>query len=194
MLGVTGQRAVLAERAWPGIGLARSAALVVGGALITALCSQIVIPVQPVPITGQTFAVLLVGALLGSRRGVASMLTYVAMGAVGLPVFAEGAAGLSRLAGPTGGYLAGFVVAAAVVGFLSRRGWDRRVGTTALAMALGTLVIYIFGIAWLSRFVGWGQVLVTGVIPFLVGDALKLALAALSLPWAWRLVGDRDQH
>jgi len=194
MLEVTGRRAVLAERAWPGVGLARSAALVVGGALITALCSQIEIPLQPVPITGQTFAVLIVGALLGSRRGVASMLTYVLMGAVGLPVFAGGAAGLSRLAGPTGGYLAGFVVAAAVVGFLSRRGWDRRLGTTALAMALGTLVIYIFGTAWLSRFVGWGQVLVTGVIPFLVGDALKLALAALSLPWAWRLVGDRDQH
>lgn len=193
MLEVTSRKAVLAERAWPGVGLARSAALIVGGAFFTALCSQIVIPLQPVPITGQTFGVLLVGALLGSRRGLASMLTYVGMGAVGLPVFAGGAAGLSRLAGPTAGYLVGFVVAAAMVGLLSRRGWDRRVASTALAMALGTLVIYAFGVAWLSRFVGWDKVMAIGVMPFLLGDAMKLALAALSLPWAWRLVGESDR-
>jgi biotin transport system substrate-specific component len=190
MIDAAGRRLVLAERAWPGAGLARDIPLIIGGALLTALCSQIEIPLQPVPITGQTFGVLLVGALLGSRRGAASMLTYVGMGAVGLPVFAGGAAGLSRLAGPTAGYLAGFMVAAALVGFLSRHGWDRRVATTVLAMALGTLTIYIFGVAWLSRFVGWSQVLATGVAPFLVGDALKLALAAVALPWIWRLVGE----
>ncbi len=192
MIHVTGRRLVLAERAWPGVGLARDVVLIIGGALLTALCSQIQIPLQPVPITGQTFGVLLVGALLGTRRGAVSMLTYVGMGAVGLPVFAGGAAGMSRLAGPTAGYLVGFAVAAAVVGFLSRHGWDRRVATTAAAMALGTLTIYVFGVAWLSSFVEWSQVLATGVAPFLIGDAFKLVLAAVALPWAWKLVGEGD--
>lgn len=190
MIEVSGRRVVLAERAWPGTGIARDLALIIGGALLTALCSQIEVPLQPVPITGQTFGVLLVGALLGSRRGAASMLTFVGMGAFGLPVFAGGAAGLSRLAGPTAGYLVGFVIAAGVVGFLSRHGWDRRVATTALAMGLGTVVIYIFGVTWLSRFVAWGQVLATGVAPFLIGDAVKLVLAAVALPWAWKLIGE----
>jgi biotin transport system substrate-specific component len=190
MIGVTDRRLVLAERAWPGVGLARDVALIIAGSLLTALCSQIQIPLQPVPITGQTFGVLLVGALLGSRRGAASMLTFIGMGAFGLPVFAGGAAGLARLTGPTAGYLVGFAVAAAVVGFLSRHGWDRRVATTVVAMVLGTLTIYIFGVAWLSRFVGWSQVLATGVAPFLIGDTFKLALAAVALPWTWKLVGE----
>jgi biotin transport system substrate-specific component len=168
--------------------------LIIVGALLTALCSQIEIPLQPVPITGQTFGVLLVGALLGTRRGGISMLAYVGMGAVGLPVFAGGAAGVSRLAGPTGGYLAGFAVAAAVVGFLSRYGWDRHVVTTGLAMGLGTLTIYLFGVVWLSRFVGWSRVLPTGVAPFLIGDAVKLVLAAVALPWAWKFIGEDDEH
>jgi biotin transport system substrate-specific component len=193
MSDVTGRRIVLTDRAWPGTGLARDIVLIVGGALLTALCSQIVIPLQPVPITGQTFGVLLVGALLGTRRGAASMLTFIGMGAIGLPVFAGGAAGLSRLAGPTAGYLVGFVVAAGVVGLLSRLGWDRHVGSTALTMALGTFVIYAFGVIWLSRFVGWSQVMAAGVAPFLIGDALKLGLAAVALPWAWRLVGEPDR-
>lgn len=193
MIETSGRRVVLAERAWPKESLARDAVLIVGGALLTALCSQIQIPLQPVPITGQTFGVLLVGALLGSRRGMASMLTYIGMGAAGLPVFAGGAAGLSRLAGPTAGYLVGFALAAAVVGSLSRRGWDRRVVSTALAMALGTLVVYGFGVTWLSRFVGWGQVLAVGVLPFLIGDALKLTLAAIVLPWAWRWIGEAPE-
>ena len=193
MIEVTGTRAVLAERVWPGAGLAKSAILIVGGALLTGLCSRIEIPLLPVPITGQTFGVLLVGALLGSRRGPASMLTYIGMGAFGLPVFAGGASGLARLAGPTAGYLVGFVVAASIVGLLSQRGWDRRIVSTAAAMAIGTLVIYAFGVAWLAHFVGWGRVLATGVLPFLVGDALKLSLAALVLPWAWRLIGEPDR-
>lgn len=194
MMDAAGRRLVLAERAWPRAGWVRDVILIIGGALLTALCSQIEIPLQPVPITGQTFGVLLVGALLGTRRGAASMLAYVGMGAVGLPVFAGGAAGVSRLAGPTAGYLVGFAVAAALVGFLSRHGWDRHVVTTALAMGLGTLTIYLFGVAWLSRFVGWSQVLATGVAPFLIGDAVKLVLAAVTLPWAWKLIGEDDEH
>jgi biotin transport system substrate-specific component len=193
MIDVTSRRIVLTERAWPKTGVIRDGILVIGGALLTALCSQIVIPLQPVPVTGQTFGVLLVGALLGTRRGAASMLTFIGMGAVGLPVFAGGAAGLSRLAGPTAGYLVGFVIAAPLVGFFSRLGWDRRVGSTALAMAIGTAVIYLCGVIWLSTFVGWSQVLATGVAPFLIGDTLKLALAAVALPWAWKLVGEPNR-
>jgi biotin transport system substrate-specific component len=121
------------------------------------------------------------------------MLVYVGMGAFGLPVFAGGTSGLARLAGPTAGYLVGFVVAAGIVGLLSQRGWDRRIVSTAAAMAIGTLVIYVFGVAWLAHFVGGGRVLPTGVLPFLVGDALKLSLAALALPWAWRLIGEPDR-
>lgn len=187
------RRSVLMDYAWPGAGLWREAALVIGGAALMVVCSRLELPLQPVPITGQTFGVMLVGALLGSRRGTVSMLTYLGLGAVGLPVFAGGAAGLARFAGPTAGYLAGFVVATAVVGWLSERGWDRRTWTTIVAMVLGMLPIYLLGLAWLSRFAGWGQAVVTGLLPFLAGDALKIGLAALSLPMGWRLVGGRDQ-
>lgn len=190
---MSARRAVLMDYAWPGAGLWREAALVIGGAALMAVCSRLELPLQPVPITGQTFGVMLVGALLGSRRGTVSMLTYLGLGAVGLPVFAGGAAGLARFAGPTAGYLAGFVVATAVVGWLSERGWDRRTWTTIVAMVLGMLPIYLLGLAWLSRFVGWGQVVAAGLLPFLAGDALKIGLAALSLPMGWRLVRSRDQ-
>jgi len=184
-----GTREAMVDVAWKGTGLRRDAVLVFGGAVALALLAQIQIPLQPVPVTGQTFGVLLVGALLGSRRGALSMLTYLSMGAAGLPVFAGLGAGASHFAGPTGGYLVGFVVAAWLIGRLAERGWDRRVHTTALAMLLGTLLIYLPGIAWLSTFVGWGQVLQLGLIPFLLGDLLKLLLAALALPWGWRLLG-----
>ena len=184
-----GAREAMVDVAWRGTGLRRDAMLVFGGAVALALLAQIQIPLQPVPVTGQTFGVLLVGALLGSRRGTLSMLTYLSMGAVGLPVFAGLGAGASRFAGPSGGYLAGFVAAAWLVGRLAERGWDRRVHTTALAMLLGTLLIYLPGIAWLSTFVGRGQVLQLGLVPFLLGDLLKLLLAALVLPWGWRLLG-----
>lgn len=187
------RRSVLMDYAWPGAGLWREAALVIGGAALMAVCSRLELPLQPVPITGQTFGVMLVGALLGSRRGTISMLTYLGLGAVGLPVFAGGAAGLARFAGPTAGYLAGFVVATAVVGWLSERGWDRRTWTTIVAMVLGMLPIYLLGLTWLSRFVGWGQALAAGLLPFLAGDALKIGMAALSLPLGWKLVGSRDQ-
>jgi biotin transporter BioY len=156
---------------------------------LVALCSKIVVPLQPVPITGQTFGVLLAGALLGSRRGVFSMLTYLGLGAMGFPVFALWGGGWARIAGPTAGYLAGFVVAAGVVGWLSERGWDRRTSTTLLAMSLGMLPIYFLGAGWLSRFVGWPHVVSVGILPFVLGDALKVALAALALPRAWGMIG-----
>jgi biotin transport system substrate-specific component len=179
------------EAVWPRPGVAREIVLVLGGVLLIALAAQVQIPLpfSPVPVTGQTFAVLLLGALYGSKRGAATVLTYLVLGTVGFPVFAGGAAGAARLMGPTAGYLVGFIAAAFVVGALAERGWDRRPWTTAGAMILGNLIIYAVGVAWLARFVGWDKVLATGVLPFLAGDALKIALAMLLLPAGWRLLG-----
>lgn len=182
-------RIALVDVAWPGTGLRREAMLIVAGSLLVALLAQIRIPLQPVPITGQTFGVLLVGALLGSRLGAASMLTYLSLGAVGLPVFAGGGSSVAHFLGPTGGYLVGFIGAAFLVGWLSERGWDRRIGTTALAMFFGTLLIYIPGVAWLSLFVGFDQALRVGILPFILSDMLKIGMAALVMPWCWLLIG-----
>jgi len=168
----------------------RDLLLVTAGALLVALLAQVRIPLPftPVPLTGQTFAVLLVGAALGARRGVASLSLYTLIGALGLPVFAGGAAGLAYAAGPTGGYLAGFIVAAFVVGLLAERGLERSIRTSILPFLAGTLVIYLFGAGWLSVLFGLEKALELGVTPFLIGDALKLALAALALPAVWKLV------
>lgn len=184
-----------AEALWPQASLARDIILVLVGSGLIALAAQVAIPLWPVPVTGQTFGVLLVGALLGRRRGAASLLTYLSQGAVGLPVFAGGTAGIAKLTGPTGGYLVGFVVAAFVVGWLSERGWDRRFVTTVIAMVIGNAVIYSLGLLWLTHFVGQGAVLSVGFTPFLLGDLLKIALAALVLPWGWTWVNGRpDMH
>ncbi|MCS7178806.1 MAG: biotin transporter BioY [Anaerolineae bacterium] len=176
--------------------LARDAWLVGAGSVLVGLMAQIAIPLPftPVPVTGQTFGVLLVGALLGCRRGALSLVLYLLEGIAGLPVFAGGSSGLTRLLGPTGGYLLGFVVAAGVTGWLCERGWDRRVPTAALAMLIGNLVIYLFGLPWLALFVGPEKSLVMGFWPFIPGDLLKLALAALVLPGAWRFVGEIRQQ
>jgi biotin transport system substrate-specific component len=169
------------------------AVLIVGGSLVIAACAQIAIG-YPVPITGQTFAVLMVAALLGARRGALCILTYLAEGLLGLPVFAQGKAGLAAFLGPTGGYLVGFIFAACVVGALSDRTWDRRVLTTVAAMILGNLAIYACGLAWLlclAHVSGKslaGAVLAVGLYPFLVGDLLKIALAAALLPCGWKMI------
>lgn len=186
-LGLTLTRRLSARSAW-----LADALLVVGGSLLVAALAQVSIPLPftPVPVTGQTFAVLLVGAALGARRGAASLALYVAQGVLGLPVFAGGASGLARLAGPTGGYLVGFVAAAYVVGFLAERGLDRRLFTALAAFLAGEIVIYIVGVSWLAYFVGWGKALLAGLWPFLPGDALKAVLAALALPSAWTLIRD----
>jgi len=169
------------------------AALVVGGSVVIALCAQIALG-DPVPITGQTFAVLMIAALLGARRGVLCLLAYLAEGLLGLPVFAQGKSGLTAFLGPTGGYLIGFVLAACLVGALSERTWDRRIPTTVAAMVLGNLVIYACGLAWLSCLVHLlaqplkGGILAAGLYPFLPGDLLKIALATLLLPGGWRII------
>jgi len=180
----------LMDVAFPRKSLLRDAALVLGFSCLTALSAQISFWVGPVPITGQTFAVLLSGILLGSFRGTMSQLTYLAIGCTGIPYWFAlgGVPGIARLLGPTGGYLIGFVAVAFVVGWLAERGWDRKVGTAALAMLIGNTVLYIFGLPWLSRFVPEGTVLQVGLYPFIPGDLLKLTLAALALPSAWYFV------
>jgi len=145
------------------------------------------LPFSPVPVTGQTFAVLLVAASLG-RLGVASVLLYIVEGAVGLPVFAGGAFGAARLIGPTGGYLAGFVVAALVLAWCVDRGLDRRIGTALLAMLAAEVAIYACGVLWLSRFPLTVSPLQAGLYPFIPGDLLKMVAAGLLLPAAWRIV------
>lgn len=164
-------------------------ALALAGSLLIALSAQISIrlPFSPVPITGQTFAVLLVGFALGGRLAFLSLSMYLLEGISGLPVFAGGGAGLAWLIGPTGGYLVGFVLAATLVGILSQHGFDRRILTTLVAFAMGMIVIYLFGAGWLSVYTGWTTALQTGVVPFLIGDLLKALLAALGLPLVRRL-------
>lgn len=176
----------------------RNVALAVVGALALWLSAKIQVPFYPVPMTMQTFVVLIIGSTYGWRLGAATVALYLAQGALGLPVFAgtpEKGIGLAYMVGPTGGYLVGYLAAAALCGFLAERGWDRRVATTALSMLLGMAVIYAFGVAWLGSVVGWDKpVLAWGLTPFLLGDALKLALAAGLLPLAWKLVGMPGAH
>lgn len=173
----------------------RAALLVVGTALLTALAAQVsvVLPFTPVPITGQTFAVLLAGTALGSRLGAASQLLYVVLGAVGLPFYADAEGGWTAATGATGGYLVGFVVAAAVLGSLAERRQDRSVLTAVPAMLTGTAVIYGMGAGWLAFHldVSLAEAVELGVAPFLIGDTLKLAAAGLLLPAAWSLLGTR---
>jgi len=163
--------------------------LIVAGSLFVALFAQLEIPLQPVPITGQTFAVLLIGALLGSKRGAAAMILYIVEGGMGLPFFAGGASGFSILTGATAGYLVGFIVAAYVIGLLAERGLERSVRTSIIPFLVGTIVIYLFGVTWLSYFLkSLSQGLEFGLLPFLFGDAVKLIAAALVLPAAWKFV------
>lgn len=164
--------------------------LVLAGSALIAVSAWVAIPLpfSPVPVTGQTLAVLLVGSALGARRGAASALAYLAEGASGLPVFAGGAAGPHVLVGPTGGYLAGFVLGAYVCGALAERGWDRRPLQTVGSMLLGNLAILAPGLLWLSPFVGSSRVLALGLIPFVPGDVVKIALAAALLPLGWKLL------
>ena len=163
--------------------------LMLAGSLFIAACAQVAVPLLPVPITMQTFAVLMIGAAYGWRLGAATVAAYLVEGALGLPVFAEWSGGLPVLVGPTGGYLFGFVLAAGAVGWLAERGWDRNIVTTALAMLIGNALIYVPGLAVLANFVGIDKVLEYGLLPFLLGDGLKLVLAACLLPLAWRIIG-----
>ena len=180
-------RPTLIDTALPGARALDHLALIVAGSLLVAALAQVRLPLPftPVPITGQTFGVLLVGAVLGSRRGGLSLLLYLLVGGLGAPVFAGGVSGWP--VGPTGGYLLGFVLAAVVTGWLAERGWDRRLSRALLAMLAGHVAIYAVGVAWLALYVGADRAIPLGLLPFLPGDAIKLLLAALALPAAWRI-------
>lgn len=165
--------------------------LVVAAAALTALAAQWRLPLWPVPITGQTFAVLLTGAALGWRAGGAAQLLYLAVGAAGAPVFTEASGGLATFAGPTAGYLIGFPIAAALVGRLAERRHDRRFWSMTLAFVAGSAVIYVTGMIGLMLNIGLsiGAAFSSGVAPFLIGDAVKALAAGVILPGAWRLTG-----
>jgi len=179
-------------------------ALAVVGALIVAAAAQVVVPLPgtPVPITGQTFGVLLVGAALGARRSVASLALYLALGLLGAPFFKSGGHGIEQFANtsadgalalaPTGGYLIGMLCAAGLVGRLADLGWDRSVVGTVAAMAIGNPVIYAVGVTWLAAAlqIGVGEAISKGATPFLIGDAIKIALAAGIFPSAWWYVNN----
>jgi biotin transport system substrate-specific component len=168
----------LAQRWFPARTWPRECAVVAAGAAIVALLAQVSVPLQPVPLTGQTLGVLLVGSWLGMSRGALSLALYVAAGAGGLPVFAGRAFGLQALAGPTGGYLVGFVVAAALVGFMAESGFLKTFPRAVPAMLLASAPIHALGLVWLSRFVPESALLDVGFWPFVVFDPLKLGLAA----------------
>ncbi|MEA2610229.1 MAG: biotin transport system substrate-specific component [Chloroflexota bacterium] len=171
----------------------RHVVLILIGVLIVAVCAQIYIPTTPVPFTGQTFAVLAVGGALGFRRGAMSLALYVLLGAVGLPIFAQSASGVSVVLGTSGGYLIGFVLAAAAVGRLAELGWDRNIAGSLGAMLIGSVLIYTVGLPWLGIVGKFSlqDTIAFGLTPFLAWDAAKLAVAAAIFPAAWWIVGRR---
>ena len=188
--------ATLAGIIWPtSVGQSewvRRTVLVIGGALLLTLSAKLKIPLGAVPITMQTFVVLVLGMVYGRRMAAATLVLYLVAGAGGLPVFAgtpEKGIGIAYMFGPTGGYLLGFALATIVCGWLAEHGWDRTMLRTAGAMLIGNAVIYLPGLLWLGFIVGWDKpILAWGLTPFLLGDLLKLALAALVMPACWRLV------
>jgi len=195
IMATTMNKPVLAEVFGPAEGSAlraKQAVLVVLGiaALTLMAKAQVFLPGNPVPITLGTFGVLTIGATYGARLGLVTILGYLALGAVGATVFAGDKAGLTYMTGGTGGYLVGYVLATLALGFAAKKGWDRSVGLMALALLAGNALIYLPGLVWLNGFAdSWAQTLEWGILPFLLGDVLKLALAALLVPAVWKLVG-----
>jgi biotin transport system substrate-specific component len=180
----------LLEVALAPLDFVRQVGLVIGFSLLTALAAQVVIPIGPIPITGQTFAVLLTGALLGSRLGAIAMIAYLLEGASGLPFFSGGHAGLLHLMGPTGGYLIAFPAAAFITGAFAEHGWDRRFLTAAAAMAIGSIVIMLSGWMWFSLLMRTSPATTSfaTVLNFIPGDIIKITLAAAVLPSGWKLM------
>ena len=178
--------------------LLRNLCLVILASAALWASAKIQVPFWPVPMTMQTFVVLTIGMAFGWRLGTAAIMLYLAQGALELPVFAgtpEKGIGLAYMAGPTGGYLIGYVLAAGVVGWLAEKKWDRNVFTTAAALLIGNAVIYVPGLLWLGAVIGWDKpVLEFGLYPFLPGDALKLVLAAVLFPVLWRRVEARKHQ
>ena len=176
--------------------LVRDILLILAGTAVVSLLAQVSIPWYPVPFTGQTLAVLLVGGMLGALRGALSLAVYFAIGALGAPIFSEQAGGWDIITGATGGYIIGFILAAGAVGWLCERGADRRVVSMIGVLLLGNVLIYAIGVPWLANWspagdgvaFGWAQAYEFGVQPFILGDLLKLAIVAALLPAGWALL------
>ncbi|MBJ3775213.1 biotin transporter BioY [Acuticoccus mangrovi] len=177
--------------------LTRNIVLAIAGSLALTISAKLHVPFYPVPMTMQTFAVLMIGMTFGWRLGGATVALYLAEGLAGLPVFSgtpERGIGLAYMMGPTGGFLFGFLVSAVVVGFLAERRWDRGILSTLAAMALGTAIILVFGVLYLGALIGWDKpVLELGLTPFLPGAVFKILLATALLPLAWRFIGARRE-
>lgn len=195
-MSATVSKQVLTQVLGPQSGAAlrlKQVVLVLAGILALAVAAKVKVPMWPVPITMGTFAVLSIGAAYGARLGLVTILGYMLVGALGFDVFAGSsaeAAGLTYMMGGTGGYLVGYVLATVALGALAARGWDRSFGMMALALLIGNALIYLPGLAWLGQLYGWDKpILQWGLTPFLIGDAIKLGLAALLLPTLWKLVG-----
>ncbi|WP_395689415.1 biotin transporter BioY [Aestuariivirga sp.] len=179
---------LLSDRLWPNAGLARNAVLALFGSLLVAAAAQVNVPMLPVPMTLQTLAVLMIGAAYGSRLGAATLALYAFEGAIGLPVFAGFKSGVMLA---SFGYVLGFIAAAYVVGWLAERGWDRTAPRMFAAMLIGAAVLYVPGLIWLAVWIGPEKAIQLGLLPFLVGDAVKAAIAAVGFPAAWALLGRR---
>ena len=169
------------------ISLFKKLVLLFAGVVVLAICAQLKVPFYPVPITMQTLAVMLIGFTYGARLGSSTVLVYLSLGAIGAPVFAGGA-GLAYMSGPTGGYLFGFLVAVYIIGYVTEKGYGRTFISTLLLALLGTIVFYVFGVAWLTTILGFEKAIKFGLIPFLYGDVLKMFLLAFSVPATWKLV------
>lgn len=169
------------------LSLLNQAVVVVAGIVLLAVSAHVKIPFYPVPVTMQTLVVLMIGMTYGTRLGGVTLLAYLANGAIGLPVFASGA-GWAYMMGPTGGYLLGFFVSAIVLGQLAEMGWGKSLASTAAAMVIGNVVIYAFGVFWLSQMIGLEKAFQFGLAPFIYGDLLKIVIAAGLMPFAWKAV------
>lgn len=189
------RRATLADRFF-GRGLAIDAMLVATGAALTSIMAQITIPAGLIPITAQSLSVLFVGMCLGSLRGALALVLYTAAGALGLPIFSDGASGPDHLLGPTGGYLLGYIAAAVVVGWIAERGLDQTFPRAFASAALGTLTIYLFGLPWLAAANDYGieTILAVGVYPFLAGSMIKIGMVALAVTAFWSALQRAERY
>lgn len=185
----------LVDEIWADNSLVRNALLVFAGSIALWISAKVQIPFPVVPLTLQTLVVLVVGMAYGWKLAGATVVLYLLEGAMGLPVFAntpEKGIGLAYMMGTTGGYLLGFLIAAVTVGYLAERGWDRNIFTTAAAMFIGNVLIYVPGLLWLGSVAGWeNPILKWGLTPFLMGDLFKLILAALFMPMIWSFIKSR---
>jgi len=188
-------RPTLADRLFAR-GIVMDVVLVSAGAAFTAIAAQVSIPLWPVPITGQTLAVLLVGSALGALRGALAMILYAAIGLAGLPVFGAATSGLSVLVGPTGGYILGFVFAAAFTGWIAQRSWDRKILRSILGFLGGTVVVFAMGLPWLAIALGlsFEETLTVGLYPFIVGGIVKMVIAASVMTLGWSFFEREDRR